>query len=331
MRQREAAVGWQLFGIGWALLGLMGAALAVALATTDFSLGGGGTAFCLGFVVVYAGFALYNAWAPHRGDPQVVFVLGATAQIVLVTVLMTPLTYVAAAANQPLRDAALQAIDEALGLDWRAYLNFVNGHPLLAQWLSYGYTMIRWPIFGIPLVLAATGRYARLQEFVLAFALALVVTTLMSAWVPAIGVFYQLGLDPADYGNLQPAGYLTQLHELPLVRDGTRRHLDLLNLAGVVTFPSFHAASALLYGWALWPVRWMRPIAILANGAMLASTPIDGGHYFIDIIAGLAIAALAIVVTRRMGLAAARRAERRREEMIEAVYREAVALAALPR
>jgi membrane-associated phospholipid phosphatase len=261
----------------------------------------------------------------------VVFVLGATAQIVLVTVLMTPLTYVAAAANQPLRDAALQAIDEALGLDWRAYLNFVNGHPLLAQWLSYGYTMIRWPIFGIPLVLAAVSRYARLQEFVLAFALALVITTLISAWVPAIGVFYQLGLDPADYGNLQPEGYLTQLKELPLVRDGTRRHLDLLNLAGVVTFPSFHAASALLYGWALWPVRWMRPIAILANGAMLASTPIDGGHYFIDIIAGLAIAALAIVAARRMGLAAARRADRRREEMIEAVYREAAALAAMRR
>jgi hypothetical protein len=331
MTQREAVVGWRLFGIGWALLGLMGAALAVALAATDFSLGRGGAVFCLGFVAVYAGFALYNARAPHRRDPQVVFVLGATAQIVLVTVLMTPLTYVAAAVNLPVRDAALQAIDEALGLDWRAYLNFVNGHPLLAQWLSYGYTMIRWPIFAIPIVLAAAARYIRLQEFVLAFALALIATTLISALVPAIGVFYQLGLDPADYPHLQPEGYLTQLKELPLVRDGTRRHLDLLNLAGVVTFPSFHAASALLYGWALWPVRWIRPIAILANGAMLASTPIDGGHYFIDIIAGLAIAALAMVAARRMSAVAARRADRRREEMIEAVYREAAALAALPR
>jgi membrane-associated phospholipid phosphatase len=49
----------------------------------------------------------------------------------------------------------------------------------------------------------------------------------------------------------------------------------------------------------------MRPIAIIANAAMLASTPIDGGHYFIDLIAGVAVAVLAIVaaraVSRRIG------------------------------
>ena len=79
------------------------------------------------------------------------------------------------------------------------------------------------------------------------------------------------------------------------------RHLDLLGLGGIVTFPSFHAASAVLYAWALWPVRWMRPIVVLAFGAMLAATPINGGHYLIDIIAGTAIAVLAIVAARRAG------------------------------
>ena len=68
-----------------------------------------------------------------------------------------------------------------------------------------------------------------------------------------------------------------------------------------MTFPSFHAASAVLYAWALWPVRWMRPIVVLAFGAMLAATPINGGHYLIDIIAGTAIAVLAIVAARRVG------------------------------
>jgi hypothetical protein len=67
------------------------------------------------------------------------FVLGATAQIVLITVVMSPLTYAAAAANFPLQDANLLAIDRALGLDWAAYVAFVNEHPVLAAWLSYGY------------------------------------------------------------------------------------------------------------------------------------------------------------------------------------------------
>ena len=80
-----------------------------------------------------------------------------------------------------------------------------------------------------------------------------------------------------------------------------------MGLAGIVTFPSFHAASAALYAWALWPSRLLRPIVVLANGAMLAATPIVGGHYFIDVIAGVAIAALAIVAARRVGRSITRR------------------------
>jgi hypothetical protein len=231
-------------------------------------------------------------------------VLGSTAQLVLITALMTPLTYVAGAANLPLQDGNLLAIDRALGLDWRGYVDFVNDRPLLATWLSYGYTMIRWPIFAIPVVLAAAFRFRRLQEFTFAFAMALIVTTAVSALVPAIGVFQQIGLDPASFVNINPGAYLSQMRDLGPVREGVLRELDLLNLTGIVTFPSFHACSAVLYAWALWPVWWARPVAILANGAMLASTPVDGGHYFIDLFAGIAVAWLAIaaalVVSRRI-------------------------------
>jgi membrane-associated phospholipid phosphatase len=56
-----------------------------------------------------------------------------------------------------------------------------------------------------------------------------------------------------------------------------------------------------LYAWALWPARWLRPILVLANAAMLAATPIDGGHYFVDLFAGMAIAIAAIAAARRVG------------------------------
>lgn len=295
MTTREAAAAWRLFELNWIPLGLMGAALVLALLFTEFSIRWGGALFCFGFVAVYAGFAYYNARAPHRRDPQVVFVLGSTAQIALVTLAMAPLTYVAAAANFPMQDENLLAIDRALGLDWLAYVSYVNERPLLATWLNFGYGMIQWPIFLIPVILAAAHRYCRIQEFTLAFALALIVTTIISTFVPAIGVFQQLGLDPVAFKNLHPQAYLDQFRDLPQVRDGTLRELELFALAGVVTFPSFHAASAVLFAWAFWPVRWMRPVAVLANGAMLVSTPVDGGHYFVDVFAGIAVAALAIV------------------------------------
>ena len=299
-RRDEVATAWRLLQLNWIPLALMSAALALAVACTRFSIEPVGLAVSLGFVAVYAGFGYANARSPVRRDPQVMFVLGSTAQIVLVTVVMSPLTYVAAAANFPLQDANLLAIDRALCLDWAGYVAFVNDRPLLASWLSYGYTMIRWPIFAIPVVLAAVHRYRRIQEFTLALALALIATTIVSALVPAIGVYQQIGLDPAELKSLDPRAYLDQVRDLAPVRDGTLRHLDLFGLAGIVTFPSFHAASAVLYAWAFWPVWWMRPIAIIANGAMLASTPIDGGHYFIDLVAGVAVAVLAIVAARRV-------------------------------
>ena len=67
-----------------------------------------------------------------------------------------------------------------------------------------------------------------------------------------------MGLTASDFPNIVPQGYYDTLQDAPLLRDGTLRTLDLFHLNGVLTFPSFHAASAILYGWALWPIRWFR-------------------------------------------------------------------------
>jgi hypothetical protein len=74
-----------------------------------------------------------------------------------------------------------------------------------------------------------------------------------------------------------------------------------MQLAGIVTFPSFHAASAVIFLWALWSVCWMRPIAAITMGAMLIVTPFVGGHYFTDIIAGIAVAVISIAAARWIG------------------------------
>jgi hypothetical protein len=303
----EVETAWRYFLVNWIFIGSMGVALALALVLTDFSIELTGLAIAIGYVGLYAGFAHANACSPRRRDPQVMFVLGGTAQIVLITAVMTPLTYVAAAANLPMQDANLLAIDQALGFDWAGYVRYVDAHPALAAWLNYGYTMIRWPIFAIPVVLAAKHRFARIEEFTFAFGFALIATTIVSGLVPAIGVFQQIGLDPAVLKNIDPQPYLDQLRDLPPTRVGTLRHLELLGLGGIVTFPSFHAASAALYAWALWSVKWMRPIVVLAFTAMLAATPINGGHYLIDMIAGIAVAVVAIFAARAVGQIIARR------------------------
>jgi hypothetical protein len=328
---QEVQAAWRYFLFNWVVIGVMGAVLALSLMVTDFSIELTGLAVSVGYVGIYGGFAHANACSPLRRDPQVMFVLGGTAQIVLITAIMAPLTYVAASTNLPMQDSNLLAIDRALHLDWAAYVGFVDDHPALAAWLNYSYTMIRWPIFAIPIALAAMGHYRRIEEFTFAFGAALAVTTILSALMPAIGVYAQIGLDPATLKNIDPRAYLDQLRDLPPTREGGLRHLALLGLGGIVTFPSFHAASAVLYAWALWPARWFRPLIVLVNGLMLAATPINGGHYFIDLIAGIAIAACAIMAARSAGHVIARRQGRLARPAPIGVMPEPVAAAAAER
>src|SRR4051812_44149369 len=70
----------------------------------------------------------------------VVLLSGAQLQVLLL--LGTPLSYVAASANLPLQDATLAAFDRSLGLDWCAYYDFVMQRPSLIPYAYLGYAMI---------------------------------------------------------------------------------------------------------------------------------------------------------------------------------------------
>jgi PAP2 superfamily len=297
MGQPEELAAWRLFSCNWFVIGLMALTLLSAMAITGFSIDPLSALKPAGVAAVYIGFAYYNCHWRQRPNPRVVFILGSTGQVLLVPVLMAPMTYIVASANLPMQDASLNALDLALGLNWMAYFNFAYQHHALLFGSVLAYSMIAWPLFGAPIALGMTARYRRLQQFTLAFAIALIATTVISAFVPAIGTYELLKFMP-DPDVFTPGAYLDQLRDLPLVRDGSLRHLEFGMMAGIVTFPSFHAAAAVLFLWAFWPVRWVGPVAAAINIAMLLATPICGGHYFVDIFAGIATAVVAILAAK---------------------------------
>ena len=69
-----------------------------------------------------AGAWFYRHW---RRDPRLAAGLQCTAQLVAFTAVGAPLSYLAAAAGAafPLQDVTYEAIDRALGLDWRGMLS----------------------------------------------------------------------------------------------------------------------------------------------------------------------------------------------------------------
>lgn len=300
MLATDARIAWHLFQLNWLPIAAMGSLLGLAVLAGDFTLEPAAFGITAAIAVLLVAVAYVHRFArADRADPKLIFSVGTIGQVVLTCAIVGPLSYVAGTTHWPLQDHTLLAIDRALGLDPEPIARFVNNHPWLAEALSRGYGLIKWPLLGIPVVLALTARYVRLQLFMLAMSIALALTITISAFVPAIGTYYGLHLAAAHFPELNTAIYAGQLRDILALRDGTLHELELFKLSGIVSFPSFHAASAVLYMWALWPVRGVGGIAAALNGLMIAATPVIGAHYMVDVFGGAALAAASIWVAKR--------------------------------
>ncbi len=227
----------------------------------------------------------------------------AIAQTLLITAIAAPLSYVAASLNFPFQDRLLLRLDQFLGPDHRIVFDYVETHSTLRNLLCVGYGMIGWPVFAIPVVLSLTGRTLRLQRYILAFGLTLIVTIGLSIFLPALGTYEQLGLKLARFPNIFAANATYQtahIAGLLFVREHVAAAVELFDVKGIIMFPSFHATLAALFFWALGPVRVIGPLSLVCNTLVVISCPIFGGHYYVDIIAGLAIAAACIAMAKRL-------------------------------
>jgi membrane-associated phospholipid phosphatase len=233
-----------------------------------------------------------------RKDAPLAEALMSAAQIIAFASVAAPLSYVGASAAFPLLDINLAALDHRLGLDWMAWLAIMNAAPLLHAILAGAYASFAVQTTAIVIVLAIAGHTLRLRIFILSFMLLTLVTIAISTVMPAQGVWGYLHLSPLDSPAIVPT-----TRDLPLpvffgLRDGTFRHLVAEGAEGIISFPSLHAALGLLFIFALWPVRYIGWISVLLNLAMIAATPVDGSHYFSDVVAGLTIAALSWIAVR---------------------------------
>lgn len=275
----------------WCLVGSMAAATAVSFAFAGLSVDLSSNPWLpLAIICLLAASFFYRH---RRPNPHLCAATEAAAQMLLILLFGILLTYAAMTAHFPYRDAALYAIDQALGLNRRAYLDFVNSRPLLAMMAEYSYLSLLPQFALVPMVLMVANQLPHLRQWMLAFALALIATSAISIFTPAVAAFVYLDLTPEIYANIASTVY-THVPTLEALRSGALHSIRLDNLEGLITFPSFHTAAALMFIWALRTVPYVRLPAIALNVALIAATPIDGAHYFIDLVGGAAVAVAAL-------------------------------------
>jgi membrane-associated phospholipid phosphatase len=244
----------------------------------------------------------YRHW---RTDPRLASGLTSTAQVIAFAAVGAPLSYLAASAGFPLQDHAFDAIDRALGFDWQGMLSWMNGAPMIYAVLSPIYLSLTLQMTIAVLCLAFSGRLLWLRVYTLAFIFAALICIAVSVVLPAAGAWPYLGLTAADSPHVTPA-VSTSWPVFYGLRDGTFRALVAVGSEGIITFPSLHAALAVILIAALWPIAILRWVILGLNSLMLIGTPIDGSHYLIDVLAGVALAVLCLLAARALAAASQR-------------------------
>jgi len=196
-------------------------------------------------------------------------------------------TFLAATFAMPLRDAEFIAIDSAMGFHWLAWSGFIGAHRAVQLPLAIAYDTLLPQIIGSVLYLAHTGQTRRNAELIWIAMLSLILTAIVSAFVPAVGPYVHF------YGRQTP-----DIVVLMSLRAGGAQTFVLNRLQGIITLPSYHTVLAIAFIYVHRPPsRSFIPIAIL-NGLMLIAIPSAGHHYLIDMIAGAAVVAICIAIVR---------------------------------
>jgi membrane-associated phospholipid phosphatase len=189
----------------------------------------------------------------------------------------------------PLADQLLSRWDVALGFDWKGYFHLVAQNALLRETMAWAYGSLTILSVTAYLVMCLLRDLRRSLFFLEIFTFTAVVCTIFGAFFPAraaVDFYLGAGTDLSIF-TVEPGLY--HLASLERLRTGEPVQLVLGELPGLVTFPSFHTAAGVLLVAASWRT-WLFLPSLLYALVMIASTPVYGGHYFVDLIAGTVVA-----------------------------------------
>jgi membrane-associated phospholipid phosphatase len=278
----------------WIGLGAMALADLGAMAVFGFRIAGYAAVPILAVSAGAAALGIF--YATMRPDERLAALCLGAAYLITYTLVAAILSYLGASLGIPLLDAWFARADAALGLDWLALLEFTNSWPGGGKLLRLAYLSSMLQILLVFLALATTRQLQRLADFLALFTMTSLAAILAGSLLPAAGASVYFDPPAALRDAIgQDAGFWHAAH-FQALRHGTMRAIDPATLQGVVQFPSFHAALAVITAWALWRTRYVALPALALNALVIVSAVPVGGHHFIDVFAGIAVGAAAIAL-----------------------------------
>jgi membrane-associated phospholipid phosphatase len=275
--------------IEWAIILMVGGSDAILLATTSFRVDTSPELQILaGSIVLVVVLVICRRWKTFpRTTHRLAHLTGTVLVLTLFTNAASILSYVLTGLLPlPRWDAALAIGDHALGLNWLDMCQWFIRHPAIEASAHVVYKSLGPEMLILFFALELLGHHDRARTFLRWVLVATIAAIGFGILMPAAGpvVYYHL---PVPSGTV----YISQMAGL---RDGTFRTINPFDSEGLVVFPSFHTVLAVLCACAAWPVRILKIPSLALSLLIILSSPFEGGHYFVDIFAGIILAALTI-------------------------------------
>jgi membrane-associated phospholipid phosphatase len=270
--------------IEWAIILVVAISDAILLAETSFRLDASSQLTTLAGLIVLAVVFVYCRW---RRIPRLVHLARTGLALALFTNAASILSYILTGILPlPRWDGALATADHALGLNWLEMYQWLIRHPAIEASAHIVYVSLGPEMLILFFALELLGHHNQARAFLRWFIVSGIATIGIGILFPAAGAFVYYHLPVAS-----TTGYVSQWADL---RNGTLRTINPFDNQGLVVFPSFHATLAVLCAYAARPLRILKIPLLALNLLIILSSPAMGGHYFIDIIAGIVLAALTI-------------------------------------
>jgi membrane-associated phospholipid phosphatase len=271
--------------IEWAIILAVAVSDAILLAATSFRLEASPELRILAGSIVLAVVFVYCRW---RGAPRLAHLARTMLTLALFTNAAAILSYILTGLLPlPRWDEALATADHALGLNWLDMYQWFTRHPAIEAGAQTVYRSLGPEMLILLFALELLGHHNQARAFLRWFMISAIATIGIGILLPAAGavVYYHLPVAPTTI-------YVSQMADL---RNGTLHTFNPFDSSeGLVVFPSFHAALAVLCIFAARPLRILKIPVLALNLLIILSSPFEGAHYFIDIIAGIILAALTI-------------------------------------
>lgn len=205
---------------------------------------------------------------------------------VLLNNALSPLILIAGRSPRPLVDSGLCAIDGRMHFSTQAIVHLVAQMPALRAFLVLAYSALGPLVIFAILALPFFGHVQAARRYVLGATLAVLITAAAFALWPAAGPWTTQHIEMTK----EQAGVTFYLMRLKSIAPAG---VDLKN-AAIVSFPSFHAALAILTAVALGAFRRLRVWMWILTVLICVSTITTGWHYGIDLLGGIAVAAVSV-------------------------------------